>query len=423
MTTLCGGGTSSSKPGFGSTLVFTTASIAALLNNIPTAWAVPLAGYIGLISYDLSNFCSTDPPAVPTITAADVIALLNPFNPLSYDAAQSKFQDLVGAYAWHLACQCDSVATPAPPTPPADPGVSVNPSQPPITNASGCYDVSSTFVESTTPTAAGGGSTHTYNWTPQVLTQPGPLVTVISGQPQLRAYLIPSGATHWAWTETTNSGGPGSTNHVDGVFSFVTSSGAFISGGSGEVTINANGVSSSNGPFAIPATAAAVVIWGHDVSHSSSINMTLRWQFYCGSTAPVTQQPCCPPDTTLQGVLDNILGMVTLIQRQQVPFAYLGSTTHSGLSGSGHIAVQGLIGARVLVTEAAYGAGGESGDPSELDDFGWINWGNADGSSSRLWISNSPFVSLPSSAGQYTRIGYSIRAGGQISITELVREP
>jgi hypothetical protein len=115
--------------------------------------------------------------------------------------------------------------------------------------------------------------------------------------------------------------------------------------------------------------------------------------------------------------------MVTLIQRQQVPFGYIQSTAHTGLSGDGHIDVSGLIGCLVEVTDQGTNTGQQLGDPDVLWNAGWINWGNADASSPRSFIDCTPMLSLPAAAGQYTRIGYSLPTGIVITITELEREP
>jgi len=121
--------------------------------------------------------------------------------------------------------------------------------------------------------------------------------------------------------------------------------------------------------------------------------------------------------------LSEILELVTLIQRQAVPFAYIFSTAHSGLSGEGHVDVQGLLGVRVVLDAIGTGVGAESGDPDEIFEAGWITWGNDDGSTKREWITHSPFISMPAVAGQYTRVGYTLGQGVSATITEIVREP
>src|SRR5258708_33781667 len=123
MTAICQGGTSSKRPEFASAVSVGVPAIAALLNNIPTAWAVGFAAAIGLLNYNLDQYCANDPPAVPdNITAADVEAMLSfQRDPVAFDAARGKLQQLVGAYNWYRFCKCDTVATPAPPPPPPAP--------------------------------------------------------------------------------------------------------------------------------------------------------------------------------------------------------------------------------------------------------------------------------------------------------------
>jgi len=44
------------------------------------------------------------------------------------------------------------------------------------------------------------------------------------------------------------------------------------------------------------------------------------------------------------------MAMVTLIQRQAAPFGYVPGAIHAGLTGTGVIAIQGLIGCKVDIT-------------------------------------------------------------------------
>jgi hypothetical protein len=143
---------------------------------------------------------------------------------------------------------------------------------------------------------------------------------------------------------------------------------------------------------------------------------------YCGTT-PGVQQPCCPPDATTQATLNAILKIATLIQRQGDPFGYVSGTVHTGLSGNGAIALQGLLGVKVLPSAIPPPAGLEVGDPDSLWLDSWIRWGNADGWTQREFLTASPFVSLPALAGQYTRLGYTLGLGLLVDVTELVREP
>jgi len=420
VTALCGGGTSSGKPGYGQSVAFTASAIAALLSNIPTVWAVPLAGAIGLVTYNLSTFCNTDPPPVPTIVASDVTDLLNYGDFFRQLAAQQKFQQLVGAYAWFQMCQCDSGATPAAPAAPAAPAnvPTVNPPvAPPIIGSAACSDTDRTFQYGSYPIGTVSGAT-VYNATRLYGNPTGPLVHVYSTL-NVPSAPIPAGATKLGVKVTCRSGCPSAPTTV-GLLRIWTST--TTAPNSYNITPTVAGTTQDFGLLTLPAGALYFSLDFDDQTFpSAQLDIEVSW--YCGTAttgAPV--QPCCPPDTVLSGVLDNILGLVTLIQRQQVPFAYTRSTVHAGLSGMGHISVQGLIGALVEVTDYGSNVGVEAGDPNELWNVGWIAWGNADGSSERRWIDNASRLSLPSAAGQYTRLGYSLKPGVTVRITELVRE-
>jgi hypothetical protein len=420
MTVLCSGGTSSAKPGFAASLFMGPSAIAALLNNIPTIWALPLAAYIGYLTYDLSTFCSNDPPALPVFTAQDVLDLLNVFNPTVNIPAATKFQDLVGAYLWYQVCQCDAVATPAPPAAPAAPAnmpVINPPLNPPVSTNGACYEARRIFRTNEQPFLP--GSTAAFNLTPLFMSAPGGLWTAFVGQPQQRAYLIPSGATQYGYTSTSLANGPAAATNADS-FAWLNSAGNSVR--NDFFHIPAQGATETLGPFALPAGATQVFIEKDDLGGAGNVELDMTLRFYCGSTAPVAQTPCCPPDPIASGLLDQILQMVTLIQRQLAPFAYIASTAHAGLVGDGHIDVQGLIGCIVELTAIPSSVGQESGDPEAVFGAGWINWGGPDGSSAREFIGASPQTSFPAAAGQYTRIGYTLRPNVTATITELRRE-
>jgi hypothetical protein len=125
----------------------------------------------------------------------------------------------------------------------------------------------------------------------------------------------------------------------------------------------------------------------------------------------------------INDLANQILTAVTLVQRQAVPFAYVPGTAHNGLSGHGELSVSGLLGAKITPSAIPSWAGVVSGDPDALWLDSWINWGNADGWTSREFLRASPYVSLPQLAGQFTKIGYSLAPGLTVDLVELLREP
>jgi hypothetical protein len=174
--------------------------------------------------------------------------------------------------------------------------------------------------------------------------------------------------------------------------------------------------------------AGAVSVTPFYVTHAeptSHDEWHLHFRAYCGGADPDSPvEPCSQSDPLwLQPQLDRIEALVTLIQRQAVPFAYVPSSEHSGLTGEGSISVQGLIGARIELTSWEANVGELAGDPDVIAGAGWINWGNSDGVTTREFLSAQSQVSLPAAAGQYTELHYSLALGVVATITELEREP
>jgi hypothetical protein len=113
---------------------------------------------------------------------------------------------------------------------------------------------------------------------------------------------------------------------------------------------------------------------------------------------------------------------IQLIQRQHVPFGYVRSTVHAGLTGDGELAVSDLIGVEVVANTIPGWVGTEFGTPDELFTIGRISLGTVDGYGPALNIAHNPELMFPID-GSVTRIGYSLTPGVVATITELVREP
>jgi hypothetical protein len=122
-------------------------------------------------------------------------------------------------------------------------------------------------------------------------------------------------------------------------------------------------------------------------------------------------------------MLQRILQMVTLIQRQKVPFAYVYGDNHVGISGDGELAVQGLLGVSVDVTTMPGRTGVVAGTPETLFNLGWITLGTADGWETSRRIDHDGTLMIPQAGSVFTRVGYSIPDDVVVSIRELVREP
>jgi hypothetical protein len=144
---------------------------------------------------------------------------------------------------------------------------------------------------------------------------------------------------------------------------------------------------------------------------------------YCGGARPGPLQPCCPPDAALSGRIDQILQLVTLVQRQIAPFGYVPGAAHPGLTGHGSFAVQGIIGVKIHLSATNLSGGLRDGSPQELFDQGFITLGTADGFEHSVRVDHQDQLVLPIAAGAFTVVGYSLEVGVTATITELRREP
>lgn len=398
MTALCGGGPSAAKPDFNRILYIAPAALGAFLNNIPTPWAVALAAFIGAVTYDATQFCLSDPPALPTITAEDVANLLNPINVPGWLTARQKFQDLIFYYLWFEACQCTSTTTPTPAAPPSAPDNMPTINPPTIA-----------------PSYPSGQACFSQDWTWTIL-PPNNSGT----DPPITP--VPAGSTNISISATMSR--PIVTDDATGwqinVHCF-NASGTFI-GNAAHVEASTTGQSLTFSAALISGTVSIQPSMANR-NISSSMQVELITSVFCGApNNGVSQQPC-PADPFTVGLLDQILALVTLIQRQVSPFAYVPAATHAGLSGSGHIAIQGALGVRVTLTTIPSSVGVDFGDPDKLWHGGWVNFGDDSGYSDRRWIDASPITFYPRVAGVYTRLGYSLPPGVVATIDELHREP
>lgn len=395
MTAICpGGGTSSSQPGYAAVVAMTLPAIGAFLNNIPTRWAVPFAAAIGALSFELGDFCTHDPPAVPNITANDVLAMLSfQTDVIGFAVAQAKFQQLVGAYAWYRFCKCDAVATPAPPPPPAEPvgSPTINPPSVMPTGAQPCAS------------AVGSSTPPTFNFVNVI---PEFFLPNTSGMTfRVHATIDTMGANHTGWSVVVTTY---AVNH---------------SGGAAN-TRNFTPADHSDWTFTIPAGIVSLDVGVTGLAGGPTtdrINLTI--DVFCGGQVPSNALlPPCPPDQAVLALLQNIKDMVTLIQRQKAPFAYVPGTRHNGLTDKGQLGIQGLIGVSVILSALPAYLGNLAGDPAELFDVGWVTLGTADGWHRSVRLDHSPTLIMPIE-GSETLVGWTLSPGVVVDLLELKREP
>jgi hypothetical protein len=114
--------------------------------------------------------------------------------------------------------------------------------------------------------------------------------------------------------------------------------------------------------------------------------------------------------------------MVTLLQRQAAPFAYVSGPVHSGLTGTGSFAVQGILGLHASASGLS-GIGLRVGTPDVRLEIGRLNLGTSDAYSDRVQLVLGDQVVFPAAAGLFTVVGYTLEPGVTLTVTELLREP
>jgi len=125
----------------------------------------------------------------------------------------------------------------------------------------------------------------------------------------------------------------------------------------------------------------------------------------------------------LQTVLGQELGLTTLIQRYQVPFAFIPGATHGPFTGKGTFKVPRIIGLRVQVTARDPNRFVIQDQPPYLWDLGFISATN----SAEILLErriNREFIDwLPIGMALADTIGYSLTTGTTITVQELYAEP
>lgn len=392
MTAVCGGGTSGPKLGVAAVVDYSSGLIASILAARGLGWLIPVIPLAGLPPLILSAFCSGDPPAIPTFTSAETNALINLQFGADFDSGLSKLADLISHSIWYDVCQCTSGSLTAFPTitPPAGTPIF----QPPTSPA-----VAPCVVVPFTDTGCDRGNLFKGSGLPMT----GRTVTSV--------------ALHMVATDCAGAGAAGVFNWV---WTFKDAADTTLS----TVIYSLTGTAVLDTFVACP-TGTAYVNLNHNQTggaRGQQIAGTSQ-SFYCNGAVPGAQQPCCPPDTSTQSYLDLILKMVTLIQRQSVPFAYTPSVTHPGLSGTGVLDISGLLGVLVDVTTLPTPLGRAGTSPTEYFDMGFITFGTLDGYPQSIRLERQHQVMLPARCGLFTQLAHDLHPGVIVTITELVREP
>lgn len=404
---ICASGISQPKPGNGGTIAVTPVYMGSI-TDFPT-WVQPFLPYVSLVTVNIDTLCASDPPTVGSVPSADVFGglLQGVFSPVQ--AAQLWIESLLQNAIWYQWCQCSAGAQPTLPTYPGPPtGLPVvNPPQLSPPTAVPCAQYAGTS------SGFHGASDFRTEFPVQSAFNTIILGTLPSGFTSINLNMAVS-------TGTPTPGGAWTLN-----VSFFGAAGISNSLGGGTLTV----ATGASGSALIPTKPGAVYyyVWSA-VNGSAGVlypeTLTLSAQLYCGGSAPGSvTAPCCPPDAFSTGMLQQILSLVTLQQRQTAPFAYLSSTVHAALTGAGSVAVSGILALKAALTALPSNVGQEAGTPLSLFGAGWINLGTSDGFEERVQLTSTAQLIVPRMGGIITTVGYSLPPGVTLTLTELIREP
>lgn len=420
MTVVCGGGPSGPKAGVAATVVYGLDALVSLFSRRGAPWLLVLAPLLGVLSYETQQFCATDPPPDPDLTAADVAAILA-LNDLGATAtALAKVADLAKIAIWYELCQCTSVATPTAPIGPFVPPPNLPTPQP--SSALPCW---SRNLEIAPPRYIFPALDPDNNEINQLLLPAMGTQAVTrgpSGDNGLTASILPT-PLYSAIDFRGSILSPSPTNSsVSTTVTFWTSSG--VQAGSPSLptmrelapyTINAQRT------IIPPTNAYSVTIQTIYQGAVEAVQVAYTLQAYCEGSPTSGAPTTCATDPQTMALLQQILQMITLVQRQAAPFGYVPGAVHPGLFGHGELTVYSLLGVTVDLTLVPNWYGYSDGNPDRHHDLGWLSVGTADGWQQPVRITTDGFYLKCS--GEITRIGYTLSPGVIATITERKREP
>lgn len=390
MTALCGGGSSGPNTGTAALVAIGSAAIAQALERSGAPEALPVVPFLVLPEILLSSFCASDPPTPVALTANEANAVLKLTLGSDFSNGLAKLANLVEFQFWYDNCHCTSGSlvpqTPAPAWPPTAVVIIQPTPQPAVACATGQIF-----------TSVGGGSVdYAYGVSPSVGSSATSVLSVLD----------------IAFTSGTGT---------------ITFAIQFRDQNQQQISISpATTYTSGNVhlelSYSVPPN--TVFYYAHVITSGSLLaTAQLTLSVFCGGAPPVgVQQPCCPPDATTQATLNAILQLVTLMQRQLVPFGSVGGATHSSLSGSGSVAVPRLLGVKVHVSTLPSHYGVALGNPDIHFDLGFLSIFTPDGFIDERRVNAVDFAWYPSLMSDAVSVNYFLNPGVVISIQEIETE-
>lgn len=425
MTVLCQAGTSRPKPGVNEVIIFGSSQLGSLLNNKGGLWATLAVGALGVLTYEATALCSTDPPAQPTMTAADYKALLALGPPNEFATALAKLKDLVTIAVWYDLCECTAIQTPPPPTgllnPPSgvtSPDYNLTPCPQPrirVNMKAGriTFSDSTNFTQQAFPnleytTSVAGDADHPsqeIGRIPPTWTSMDSFTQLVSGS---------TDTTH-AYAIALSQYGENKSPLLTQVIGSCTTTEPYRR-------------EPQNGTLTLSPSARYLALNSNAASPGTTdgqVEFTLT--VHCVGSA-ITQPGCCQDPVAislLNGLVQElqlVRNDVRLLQRYGLPFAYTAGTQHVGLVGTGAAALQRSVGLQIAVTARPPGNQVMLGQPPYIFDLGWVSVLTPDGLLDEIRLTRDTTTWMSKLIPSSTRIGWGLRDGVMVTITELRAE-
>jgi hypothetical protein len=400
MTALCGGGPSQAIDPQKLFVNLTAAGIIEILTTGEWGFMAAVASGVGYLAFDLLGLCSTDPPALPTIDAQRLFDYTDPHFQNGPALLGQDVTALISNFLWRQYCECVTGPQPAP-VPPGTPpaGQQTNPNLLTTTAPPG-FCASRQWAD-TTAIAANGTFSQTplsaQNWgvLPQwaYFVHNTGIVGASGGYPitMTLEWLTGVGGTIIDRTVLTEAASqPSSTPYVD--------------------------------QFLVPAGAQFVNMVGQTtLTQAATLQQNQFLTLYCTAPPPATQEPCCPPDPTLENLVIQVLQLEQLILNSLgAKPQYTRGTVHSGLTGTGTISVSGLFGVLIELTSGVPTSPLLPGVPPYQFSVGWVSCLTGDGMIDEIRITRQAQVWGSRLAPYATEFGYQLNTGFTMNLTELV---
>lgn len=413
----CSPGTSAPIGGYGAAVIGTAAAIAAALleGGIDAATSIAVSSLIAGATYDPAVICAEDPPGDPGLTALDLVSAFAYEDPLISIPAILKIRQWFLNFYWHKLCQCVGATTPNPPALALPTTVNVNPGLPGGNSGTACW---SSLIAA--PVGNGGANYPSISLAtlfPNTSGFPPSPAEVSAVAPQ------PLPASYAFVVSVDNVG----TNPGNLICDMEWYSGPIVFGN----LIRADSLNTAHGTTTrvtlVPPAGTVNTLMNFNTSTvNPTNNASVMVTIYCAGQSPGNPiSPCCPPDPSVDARLNQILGLVTSIfQGLPTPLtSYAESTVHAGLTGNGTILLSSqAVAVKVSITTDAPWYGSDAGSPDYLFDRGYIVPVTNEAPIRDLvrLVYNPQLYTLPALTEQ---IGYSLKTGLVVSITELVPGP